>query len=246
MGGWGTWNVATRQPGPLRGDRARLRGGRLPRDMLGGAVLAKLTPGRALPPTRTAAAPGRWPTGSSTCRSSSTHGDADKAVNVEYSRWAVQAPAALGLRRALPRVPRPGPRGPAESHRRHEHRVVPAAPASGPSAPCAPARRGLRGATAHWVHVLRATSPLRLPAWRTPEVVGQQRAPPRHATTWQRLALTPGPRRSSIRRAGQVIWNGIARRAAPAATGCALHRRRPRARRPSEERPPAGPSRTSR
>ena len=31
MGGWGTWQVATRNPRALRGDRARLRRGRLPR-----------------------------------------------------------------------------------------------------------------------------------------------------------------------------------------------------------------------
>jgi enterochelin esterase-like enzyme len=87
MGGWGTWQVATRNP-EVFAAIAPIYGGSDYRAELEPAVLAKLTPAeRFLRERRSSWAQAE---GLLNLPILVSHGDSDKSVNVEYSRWAVR------------------------------------------------------------------------------------------------------------------------------------------------------------
>jgi dienelactone hydrolase len=87
MGGWGTWQVATRNP-EVFAAIAPVFGGADYRAQLEKAVLAKLTPAeRFLQERRSSWAQAE---GLLNLPILVSHGDSDKSVNVEYSRWAVR------------------------------------------------------------------------------------------------------------------------------------------------------------
>ena len=87
MGGWGTWQVATRNP-EVFAAIAPVFGGSDYRAELEPAVLAKLTPAeRFLHERRSSWAQAE---GLLDLPILVSHGDVDRSVNVEYSRWAVK------------------------------------------------------------------------------------------------------------------------------------------------------------
>jgi len=203
MGGWGTWQVATRNP-EVFAAIAPVFGGADYRAQLEKAVLAKLSPAeRFLQERRSSWAQAE---GLLNLPILVSHGDADKAVNVEYSRWAVRMLQRWGYDVRYHELPgrghedmkvQPGIWEWLLQHRRPAHpRHVRVRAADLPSA------------HAYWARLTRAERPMDFLVADV-EVVG----PNRLRVDTRNVAaaeLRPGPLVDATKPV-EVVWNGVAR-----------------------------------
>jgi predicted esterase len=207
MGGWGTWQVATRHP-EVFAAIAPVFGGADYRVELDKAVLAKLTPAeRFLQERRSSWAQAE---GLLDVPILVSHGDVDKSVNVEYSRWAVKALQRWGYDVRYHELPgrghedmkvQPGIWEWLLQHRRQAHpRHVRVRAAD------------LQSANAYWVRLTRAERPMEFLV-ADAEVIGENRL--RLDTRNVAAAeLRPGPLVDASRPV-EVVWNGRARSVTP-------------------------------
>ncbi len=203
MGGWGTWQVATRNP-EVFAAIAPIYGGADYRAQLEKAVLAKLTPAeRYLQERRSSWAQAE---GLLNVPILVSHGDVDKSVNVEYSRWAVKMLQRWGYDVRYHEVPgrghedmkvQPGIWEWLLQHRRQAHpRHVRVRAAD------------LQSAHAYWVRLTRAERPMEF-LIADAEVIGPNRL--RLDTRNVAAAeLRPGPLVDASKPV-EVVWNGVAR-----------------------------------
>ena len=207
MGGWGTWQVATRNP-EVFAAIAPVFGGADYRAQLEKAVLTKLTPAeRFLQERRSSWAQAE---GLLNVPILVSHGDADKAVNVEYSRWAVRMLQRWGYDVRYHELPgrghedmkvQPGIWEWLLQHRRQTHpRHVRVRAADLPSA------------HAYWVRLTRAERPMDFLV-ADAEVIGKNRLrlDTRNVSAAE---LLPGPLVDASMPV-EVIWNGQARSITP-------------------------------
>ncbi|HEX9188568.1 MAG TPA: prolyl oligopeptidase family serine peptidase [Vicinamibacteria bacterium] len=203
MGGWGTWQVATRSP-EVFAAIAPIYGGADYRAQLDKAVLAKLLPAeRFLHERRSSWAQAE---GLLNLPILVSHGDQDKAVNVEYSRWAVRMLQRWGYDVRYHELPGRGHEDMKVQpriwewllqHRRRAHpRQVRVRAADLPSA------------RAYWVRLTRAERPMEFLVAEA-EVIGPNRL--RLDTRNVAVAdLAPGPLVDATKPV-EVVWNGVAR-----------------------------------
>jgi dienelactone hydrolase len=203
MGGWGTWQVATRNP-EVFAAIAPIYGGADYRAQLERAVLAKLRPAeRFLQERRSSWAQAEGLLGMPILVS---HGDADKSVNVEYSRWAVSMLQRWGYDVRYHELPgrghedmkvQPGIWEWFLQHRREAHpRHVRVRAAD------------LQSAHAYWVRLTRAERPMDFLV-ADAEVIGPNRL--RLDTRNVAAAeLRPGPLVDASKPV-EVMWNGASR-----------------------------------
>lgn len=206
MGGWGTWQVATRHP-EVFAAIAPIYGGADYRAQLEPAVLAKLTPAeRFLHERRSSWAQAE---GLLNLPILVSHGDVDKAVNVEYSRWAVRMLQRWGYDVRYHELPGRGHEDmkvqPAIWDWLLEHRREPF-----------PRRVRVRAADlssahAYWVRLVRAERPMEFLV-ADAEVVAPNRIrlDTRNAAAAE---LRPGPLVDASRPV-EVVWNGVPREVA--------------------------------
>jgi dienelactone hydrolase len=206
MGGWGTWQVATRHP-EVFAAIAPIYGGADYRAQLEPAVLAKLTPAeRFLHERRSSWAQAE---GLVNLPILVSHGDVDKAVNVEYSRWAVRMLQRWGYDVRYHELPGRGHEDmkvqPAIWDWLLEHRRDPF-----------PRRVRVRAADlpsahAYWVRLVRAERPMEFLV-ADAEVVAPNRIrlDTRNAAAAE---LRPGPLVDASRPV-EVVWNGVPREVA--------------------------------
>ncbi len=203
MGGWGTWQVATRHP-EVFAAIAPVFGGADYRAQLEKAVLAKLTPAERFLQERRSS----WAQAEGLLHVPIlvSHGDVDKAVNVEYSRWAVKMLQRWGYDVRYHELPgrghedmkvQPGIWDWLLQHRRPSHpRHVRVRAADLPSA------------HAYWIRLTRAERPMEFLVAEA-EVLGQNRL--RLDTRNVAAAeLRPGPLVDASQPV-EVVWNGTAR-----------------------------------
>jgi predicted esterase len=208
MGGWGTWQVATRNP-EVFAAIAPVFGGADYRAQLDKAVLAKLLPAeRFLQERRSSWAQAEGLLGLPILVS---HGDVDKSVNVEYSRWAVRMLQRWGYDVRYHELPGRGHEDMKVQagiwewllqHRRQaQPRHVRVRAADLPSA------------RAHWVRLTRAERPMDFLV-ADAEVIGPNRV--RLDTRNVAAAeLAPGPLVDATKPV-EVVWNGVSRSLAAA------------------------------
>ena len=150
------------------------------------------------------------------------------------------AAPALGLRRALSRVPGAHPRGAREPEQReHEHRVVPARTGATPIPRHVRIRSAeLRNASAYWAQVQQAASPLAFMVVDA-EVVDRNviRLDTENVLD---VELSPSAALVDPSKPVRVVWNGVARVMRLAGREAAADRGRLRSRGRAQERPPAG------
>ncbi len=203
MGGWGTWQVATRNP-EVFAAIAPIYGGADYRAELEAAVLAKLTPAERFLQERRSS----WAQAESLLNVPIlvSHGDVDKAVKVEYSRWAVKMLQRWGYDVRYHELPglghedmkvQPGIWEWFLQHRREPYpRKVRVRAAD------------LQSAHAHWVRLTRAERPMDFLV-ADAEVIG----PGRLRLDTRNVAaaeLRPGPL-VDLSKPIEVVWNGVAR-----------------------------------
>ena len=124
MGGWGTWNVSTRHP-ELFAAIAPVFGGVDYHSTMSEEELATLTPlERFFNEKQSSWSMAESLVNTPIYRAPRRHRPGGECGLVAMGR---EAPAALGLRRALSRIPGKDPRGARGQQRDHEHRVVPEA-----------------------------------------------------------------------------------------------------------------------
>lgn len=203
MGGWGTWQVATRNP-EVFAAIAPIYGGADYRAQLEPAVLAKLTPAERFLRERDSS----WAQAEGLLNLPIlvSHGDADRSVNVEYSRWAVKMLQRWGYDVRYHELPgrghedmkvQPGIWEWLLRHRREpfpRHVRVRAA--------------DLRSARSYWVRLTRAERPMEFLV-ADAEVIG----PDRIRLDTRNVAaaeLEPGPLVDPSVPI-EVIWNGVTR-----------------------------------
>ncbi|HXK08176.1 MAG TPA: prolyl oligopeptidase family serine peptidase, partial [Vicinamibacteria bacterium] len=203
MGGWGTWQVGTRNP-EVFAAIAPVFGGADYRAQLEKAVLAKLLPAeRFLQERRSSWAQAESLLGLPILVS---HGDSDKSVNVEYSRWAVRMLQRWGYDVRYHELPGRGHEDMKVQlgiwewllqHRREAHpRRVRVRSADLPSA------------HAYWVRLTRAERPMDF-LLADAELIGPNRL--RLDTRNVAAAeLRPGPLVDATKPV-EVVWNGVAR-----------------------------------
>jgi poly(3-hydroxybutyrate) depolymerase len=203
MGGWGTWQVATRNP-EVFAAIAPIYGGADFRAQLDKAVLAKLTPAERFLQERRSS----WAQAEALLHLPIlvSHGDADKAVNVEYSRWAVRMLQRWGYDVRYHELPgrghedmkvQPGIWEWLLQHRRQAHpRQVRVRAAD------------LQSAHAYWVRLVRAERPMEFLV-ADAEMIGSNRI---RLDTQNVVAaeLVPGPLVDASKPV-EVVWNGVAR-----------------------------------
>jgi dienelactone hydrolase len=203
MGGWGTWQVATRNP-EVFAAIAPIYGGSDYRAELEPAVLAKLTPAERFRHERRSS----WAQaeGLLSLPILVSHGDVDKSVNVEYSRWAVRMLQRWGYDVRYHELPgrghedmkvQPGIWEWFLQHRRTPYpRTVRVRAAD------------LQSAHAYWVRLTRAERPMDFLV-ADAEVIGPNRL---RLDTRNVVAaeLGPGPLVDASK-AVEVVWNGVSR-----------------------------------
>jgi poly(3-hydroxybutyrate) depolymerase len=207
MGGWGTWQVATRHP-QLFAAIAPIFGGADYRSQLDEAVLRKLRPAERL----------LFEKRSSFAQAESLrnvpifihHGDSDKTVNVEFSRWIVRMLQRWGYDVRYRELPGRGH----EDMKIHaetidwllEHRRV----ASPRQVRVRSAELG--SAAAHWLSLDRAQD-----AAAFLEAEAELIGPNRIRLDTRNVAaatLTPGPLVDASRPV-EVVWNGVSHSVSP-------------------------------
>ncbi|HEU4780585.1 MAG TPA: prolyl oligopeptidase family serine peptidase [Steroidobacteraceae bacterium] len=206
MGGWGTWNVSTRHP-ELFAAIAPVFGGVDYHSQMSEEELAKLTPiARFLNEKQSS-----WSMAESLVNTPILvhHGDVDKAVNVEWSRWGVKLLQRWGYDVRYHEYPGKGHEALSDNngslsgewllkHRRDPHpRKVRIRSAE------------LRNASAWWARVQQSASPLEF--MRVDAEVVDRNVIRLDTDNVLDIVLTPGAELIDASRPVNVVWNGVAR-----------------------------------